>query len=130
VHGLLHQGINGAILGAVVGAVLGALFGAIAGALLGTFSGAVSGGLAWVFDGPWKGALRCGAVFTALAGLIGLGVVIASAPGWASAGPALTALLMGVAIGSIGGAALGAFLGWLAGPIFRESVEELDERSA
>jgi hypothetical protein len=103
---------------------------AIAGAMLGTFSGAVIGGFAWVFDGPWKGALRCGTLFAALAGLIGMEVVIASAPGWAGAGPALAVLLLGVAIGSIGGAALGAFLGWLGGPIFRESGEELDERSA
>ena len=50
------------------------------------FSGTVSGGLAWVFDGPRKGALRCGVLFAALAGLIGLGVVIASAPGFVTAG--------------------------------------------
>ena len=93
IHGLLHHGITGAILGAVVGIVLGALFGAIAGAMLGAFSGAIAGGLAWVFDGPWKGALRCGALFAALAGLIGLGVVIAWAPRWPDAGPALAVLL-------------------------------------
>ena len=97
--------------------------------MLGTFSGAVLGGRAWFFDGPWKGALRCGAAFAALMGLIGLGL-LASAPGWAGAGPALAVLLTGVAIGSFAGAVLGAFLGWLGGPIFRESVEELDERSA
>jgi hypothetical protein len=130
IHGLLHQGIAGAILGPLVGSIFGAVFGAIVGAMLGAFSGATAGGFAWVFDGPWKGALRCGALFAALAGLLGLGVVIASAPGWDGAGPALAVLLEGVAIGTLAGAALGAFLGWLGGPIFRESVEELDKRSA
>jgi len=38
-------------------------------------------------------------------------------------------VLLGVATGG-GGAALGAFLGWLAGPILRELVQELDERRA
>jgi hypothetical protein len=63
-------------------------------------------------------------------GLIGLGVVIASVPGGAGLDHSLTVVLVGVATGGVGGAALGAFLGWLAGPIFRELVQELDERRA
>ena len=129
-YGALHQGIVGALFGALYGAILGACVGLVAGATLGAFSGLVAGVLAWVFDGPWKGALRCGAVFAVLMGLIGLGVVIASGPGGAGAGHALAVVLPGVAMGSFGGAALGAFLGWLAGPIFREVVQELDKRRA
>jgi hypothetical protein len=74
--------------------------------------------------------LRCGALFAAVMGLIGLGVVIASGPDGGGFAHALTVGLLGVATGGVGRAALGAFLGWLAGPIFRELVQELDERRA
>lgn len=128
--GILHSDVPGFFFGASAGMMLGLLFTPLTGALLSAFSGTVIGGLAWVFDGPGKGAWRCGAVCAALLGLFGLAVVIASALGGAGAAPALAVLLAGVASGGFGGAALGAFLGWLGGPIFRGLLEELEERSA
>jgi hypothetical protein len=109
--------------------VLGGGIGLVTGAVLGAYAGLVAGVLAWVFDGPWKGALRCGAGFAALMGLIGLGVVVVSGLGRAGDDQAATVAL-GVASGGAGGAVLGAFIVWLAGPIFREQVRELDARRA
>src|SRR5262245_58550860 len=56
VLGFLHWGIHGALGGTNVGMLLGVLLVPCTGPLLGAFSGAVIGGLAWVFDGPWRGA--------------------------------------------------------------------------
>jgi hypothetical protein len=118
VLGALHVGdIVAAALGALAGAAVGALYGLVLGAALGAFGGLAEPVFAWVFDGPWKGALRCGGIFIALAGLMGLGVVIAS--GEQGLGHALAVVLPGIAIGGVAGAGLGALLGWLAGPIFR-----------
>jgi hypothetical protein len=90
----------------------------VLGAALGAFRGLTQPVFAWVFESPWKGALRCGGIFVALAGLIGLGIVIAS--GDQGVGHALAGVLPGIAIGAVTGAGLGAFLGWLGGSIFRE----------
>jgi len=117
VLGALHAGnIAPAVLGALAGAVVGALYGLVVGAVLGAFGGLAEPVFAWVFDGPWKGALRCGGIFVALAGLMGLGIVIAS--GEQALGHALAVVLPGIAIGAVAGAGLGALLGWLGGPIW------------
>jgi hypothetical protein len=119
-------GAGGAWAGAIYGAVLGGSAGLVIGAVLGAYSGLTVGILSWMFDGPGKGALRCGAGFAAVMGLIGVGVVVVSDLGQAGFEQAATVVVLGVATGGIGGALLGAFVGWLAGPIFQEMVRQLD----
>ena len=92
-------------------------------------AGLVVSAYAWIFDGAWKGAIRCGALMASLGGVL-LFLGVANAHGWADIGNALLVALMAAGIGGATGVIFGAFLGWIAGPIFREIVQKVDAKAS
>jgi hypothetical protein len=116
---------NGAILGGLFYDLPGVVVWGLAGGIIGVFLGMILGGYAWVLESPLKGAIRGGGLLGATIGLLALIGLLAKqgSDGFANA---VNVALMAAAIGGVAGAALGVFLAWLAGPIFREIVQEAD----
>jgi hypothetical protein len=71
------------------------------------------------------GAFRGGVLLAATMGLLAV-VGLLAKQGWSGLANAVNVALMAAGIGAVAGANLGAFLGWLAGPIFQEIVREAD----
>lgn len=113
----------GIYLGVRIDGLSGAIIGLAAGVVIGLWVGLVLGGYAWFLESPLKGAVRVSGLVAAtssVASLISLWDKQVSIEG---------ALIAVIVIGVVGvgvGAPLGAFLGWLAGPIIRELVQEAD----
>jgi hypothetical protein len=130
---LLRRVIYMAVAGCFSGAILGRLFHGLpgvvvwgsAGAVLGAFLGLILGGYAWVLESPLKGAIRGGGLLGATMGLLLL-IGLLAKEGWGGFANAVNVALVSAGAGAVAGAALGAFLAWLAGPIFREIVQEAD----
>jgi hypothetical protein len=117
--------VGGAILGLMVDGLAGAAAGTVVGAVLGAFLGVIIGGYAWVLESPLKGAIRGGGLLAATMGLLLLIGLLAN-QGWGELENALIVALMAAGIGAVTGGLLGAFVAWVAGPIFREMVQEVD----
>jgi hypothetical protein len=115
----------GAFLGLKLDGLAGATVWAAAGAILGVFLGTLIGGYAWVLESPLKGALRGGGLLAVTMGLLLL-IGLLSNHGWGGLENALGVALQAAGIGGVLGGLLGALLAWLAGPIFREIVQEAD----
>jgi hypothetical protein len=92
---------------------------------MGVFLGFIVGGYAWVLESPLKGAIRGGGLLGATMGLLLL-IGLLAKEGWDGLANAVNVALLSAGAGAVVGAALGAFLAWLAGPIFREMVQEAD----
>jgi hypothetical protein len=120
-------GSGGAAIGGLIDGVAGSVVGGAIGIVVGAFTGTIIGSYSWLIDGPTKGAVRCGALMATLMGLL-LFVGLASANGWAGIGNAVVVSFGAAAMGGVGGAVIGAFLGWVAGPIFRDAVKEADQQ--
>jgi hypothetical protein len=114
-----------AVFGGAVDGLAGAVVGAGIGVVLGVFLGVVMGGYAWVLESPLKGAIRGGGLLAATVGLLCLMGVLAK-QGWGGLENALPVVLMVAGIGAVMGGLLGAFLAWVAGPIFTEMVQDAD----
>jgi hypothetical protein len=117
--------ISGAVVGHAAGGRAGAAVGAATGAGMGVLLGVLIGGFAWVLESPAKRAVRGGGLLAAAMGLP-LAIGVAATQGWGGWANALTVGLMAAGMGAAGGGLLGAFLAWLAGPIFREMVQDMD----
>lgn len=120
-------------VGAIVGRALNGLEGLILGVVIGIIVGAVGAILlscyAWIFDGPARGAIRGGALFAV--GMASIVPILLFWPGQEKmrAGEAWKMALMLGGMGGGVGVPLGAFLGWLAGPIFRGMVQDIDDKA-
>src|SRR5262249_23232067 len=104
-------GSGGAAIGGLIDGLAGSILGGAFGIVVGAFTGLGIGAYSWLFDGPVRGAVRCGAAMATLMGLL-LFIGLLSADGWAGIGNAVVVSLGAAAVGAVGGALLGAFLGW------------------
>jgi hypothetical protein len=115
----------GALVGRLFHGLPGVVVWGLAGVIIGVFLGFIVGGYAWVLESPLKGAIRGGGLLGATMGLLLL-IGLLAKEGWDGLANAVNVALMSAGAGAVAGAALGAFLAWLAGPILREIVQEAD----
>jgi hypothetical protein len=115
--------VTGAIIGGLIDGTVGALAWGIVGVVVGALLGILMGGYAWVLESPLKGAVRTGGLMAAVM------VLLLLVPAWRSGGNLsrlFPGALLTAAVGGVTGALMGAFLGWIAGPILREMVQKMD----
>jgi hypothetical protein len=117
--------LGGAAIGGAIDGIGGAIAWALIFALLGAAIGLIMGAYAWMLETPLKGAMRVGVLSAAVMGLP-LFIALVANQGWDGLGNAVRVSLMAAAMGAVSGALLGAFIAWLAGPIFREIVQKMD----